>query len=765
MKLLFVAWRDLANDLAGGSEVLIDRLASELAGRGHDVALMCAHPVERRPYAVMPNGGRIDQFARAPLTYARNFRDRDLVVDVANGMAFFAPLWRRGPSLCFVNHIHTEQWEQWFPRPVAALGRSVERQLMPRVYRERLFVSVSPSTTEGLIDLGVRPSQVRTIINGTDLPMAAGVESAEPLFVSLGRMVPHKRLDIMLRAWNRVRPNTGGRLVLIGDGPDRARLEGLAGEGVVFVGKISEADKQRLLAKAWFLVHTASHEGWGLVVMEAAAHGTPTVAFRVAGIRDSVAPGVSGELVENEDQLVRRWIELAGATERRARLRKGARDRAAAFTWTATVDSFLEIAEEAIERHRHPDKPASRRFQAVTPKTPAVATPFPQAPTLKTPGRDTLDPFGPSTPDDDDPLLRSPLAGVEPDRPSSAPVETGLATVHRLVIRAEEQPALTVVVPAFNERARLPFSMPPMLAGLPSGTELIVVDDGSSDATRQVAEGLLTDTPASRVISLSAHRGKGAAVRAGVEVARGRTIAFMDADLATDLKFLDPLLAALDGHHIAIGSRSAPGAVTNGWTPSQDAAHRSFNQLSRVATGLAVSDFQCGFKAFRAPVAKLLFHLLEEEGFAFDVELLALADRIGYRINELPVHWQAVRGSHTRIVVDSGLMAMQVTRIGLRNRRGRRLASLEAFARQGAASDPQQLTVQVQRQLGLIAPVVPWKQGALALLPFVEPGDSPAVAATLQDRLPDLVVRPSTFDAGTLFEPSAHRLRTALAAS
>src|SRR4051812_9324858 len=146
MKILFCAWRDLANPLAGGSEVLIDRLAGGLTERGHDVTLLCAGPTATREYSVVESGSTYSQYLRAPFHYLSQFRDADLVVDVANGMSFFAPMWRRKPSICFVNHVHTEQWAAWFPRPVATVARNVERRLMPMAYRNHLFVAVSPST-------------------------------------------------------------------------------------------------------------------------------------------------------------------------------------------------------------------------------------------------------------------------------------------------------------------------------------------------------------------------------------------------------------------------------------------------------------------------------------------------------------------------------------------------------------------------------------------------------------------------------------------
>ncbi|HEY4377283.1 MAG TPA: glycosyltransferase family 4 protein, partial [Acidimicrobiales bacterium] len=339
MRVLFVAWRDLANELAGGSEVLIDRLAAGMTERGHDVALMCAQPIDGpRAYRIQPNGTTVGQYARAPLSYLRHFRDRDLVVDVANGLAFYAGVWRRGPTLCFVNHIHTHQWNQWFPAPLAAVGRAMENHAMPWAYRDRLFVAVSPSTAQALTRLGVDPDHIRIIINGTDMPDEVGQDSAEPLFMSLGRLVPHKRYELLIQAWEQVRPVVGGRLVIAGDGPERERLEAMAGPGVEVRGKISEAEKHKLLSSSWLMLHTASHEGWGLVIMEAAAHGTPALAFRVDGLRDSVADGYSGVLVDHPNQLAENWIRLATDHALRERLGQGARVRAAAITWDRTVE-------------------------------------------------------------------------------------------------------------------------------------------------------------------------------------------------------------------------------------------------------------------------------------------------------------------------------------------------------------------------------------------------------------------------------------------
>src|SRR5664280_2902266 len=133
---------------------------------------------------------------------ATRFGGADLIIDVENGIPYFSPLWRRGPSVCLVCHVHTDQWKTRFPAPVAAIARAVENRVMPTVYRHRLFVAISPSTANALEVIGIDPDHIRTIECGVDIPSGPlPAKSDEPLFVSLSRLVPHKRVDLLLDAW------------------------------------------------------------------------------------------------------------------------------------------------------------------------------------------------------------------------------------------------------------------------------------------------------------------------------------------------------------------------------------------------------------------------------------------------------------------------------------------------------------------------------------------------------------------------------------
>jgi len=304
MRFVFLAWREVANPQAGGSELVVDRLACGLRSLGHDVALISGGPVGAREYPVYNSGGRFGQYARAPLVYWRHCRDADVVVDVSNGIPFFAPLWQPKPVLCWVHHIHRQQWAQHFSPVVARFGWFVERSMVPRLYAKSLFVVESSSTGTGLVELGVSEQAIRRVTLGIDRPLVEGVPVRACLFVAVGRLVPHKRIDLLLDAWARVRPEVGGRLIIAGDGPELARLRHRADATTEIRGSMSEEDKQRLLAEAWLLVHSSENEGWGMVFIEAAMFGTPALAFDVAGVRDAVLNRETGVLVQDSDEFV-----------------------------------------------------------------------------------------------------------------------------------------------------------------------------------------------------------------------------------------------------------------------------------------------------------------------------------------------------------------------------------------------------------------------------------------------------------------------------
>jgi len=203
------------------------------------------------------------------------------------------------------------------------------------------------------------------------------------------------------------------------------------------------------------------------------------------------------------------------------------------------------------------------------------------------------------------------------------------------------------VLPAYNEAARLPpflATVHAYLDGLGQSYELIVVDDGSQDGLAGELERRARAWPQLRVMRHPENRGKGAAVRTGVLAARGELLLFADADGATPIEEHARLEAAIEaGADLAIGSRRLPGpGVRRERHLFRGLSGALFAVIARLVLGLPVSDTQCGFKMFRGAVGRRLFSITREDRFLFDLELLALAGRLGYRTVEVPINWREI---------------------------------------------------------------------------------------------------------------------------
>jgi len=232
-------------------------------------------------------------------------------------------------------------------------------------------------------------------------------------------------------------------------------------------------------------------------------------------------------------------------------------------------------------------------------------------------------------------------------------------------------PSLSVVIPAYNEAQRLPATLARVrayLRGLGREHEIVVVDDGSSDTTAQVAREAGEDV---RLLRHAPNRGKGYAVRRGMLAATGERRLITDADLSTPIEELAKLEAEIErGFDVAIGSRAVAGALIEVHQPAyREAVGRLFNRVVQALLLPGLSDTQCGFKLFTARAARAAFSVASLDGFSFDVEALYLARRLGLRIAEVPVIWR--NDAATRVGLGGGAAAFaDLVRIHLRARRG-----------------------------------------------------------------------------------------------
>jgi dolichyl-phosphate beta-glucosyltransferase len=229
-------------------------------------------------------------------------------------------------------------------------------------------------------------------------------------------------------------------------------------------------------------------------------------------------------------------------------------------------------------------------------------------------------------------------------------------------------PQLSIIIPAFNEEARLPCGLERIreyFANRPGGLdeiEILIVDDGSTDATARIGREWAESLPEWRLVSNGENRGKGYSVRHGMLEARGRIALFTDADLSSPIEECEKLLAAIGaGNDYAIGSR----AIDRSLIAVRQARHRElagilFNKFVRLFTGLPFHDTQCGFKAFLREPSRVVFEQQRIEGFGFDPEILFLAKRHGLRGVEVPVRWAHDPATKVHVLRDSVRMFVEL---------------------------------------------------------------------------------------------------------
>jgi glycosyltransferase involved in cell wall biosynthesis len=372
--VLFLNWRDTEHPEGGGSELYLDRVATELVRHGYRVTLLCqAHgtaPAEETTPAgvrIVRRGGRHTVYLMAAVTYLlgllgigplsrRRLGRPDLIIDVGNGMPFLSRLYARKPVIALVHHVHREQWPVVFGPRLARIGWWIESVLAVRVYRRCQYVTVSESTREELVGLGVDRHRISVVHNGT--PEVTGPPTARtpnPSLMVLGRLVPHKRVEFALRATALLALELPTiELVVAGQGwwdePLRQLTADLGIEDRVrFTGFVSEEHKHQLLCESWLLLVPSLKEGWGLTIVEAGVRGTPSIAFRSAGgVADAMHDGETGVLVENEYDFFLQMRALLLDASRRTAMGLAAAVHASRFTWEKAGDGFSEVVARQL---------------------------------------------------------------------------------------------------------------------------------------------------------------------------------------------------------------------------------------------------------------------------------------------------------------------------------------------------------------------------------------------------------------------------------
>jgi glycosyltransferase involved in cell wall biosynthesis len=366
-RVSMLAWRDLDDPEAGGSEVHASTVARLWAEAGLEVTMRTSFASGqpqmswRGGYRVIRKAGRYMVFPRAAFSEMMGWHGgRDGLVEIWNGMPFMSPIWARTPHVTWLHHVHADMWNMTLPPQLAAVGRTLESTIAPKFYRRTPIVTLSQSSKHELVDdLGFKPNLVHVVPPGVDPRFSPlGEKSPTPMIVAVGRLVPVKRFEMLVDAVVRLRARHPAlELVIVGEGYRRDQLEAQIHEAqaeryITLAGHVDDETVIDLYRRAWVLASASAREGWGMTVTEAAACGTPAVATRIAGHSDAVAEGHSGLLADSAEELVSALDRVLTDGALRSRLSIGAVEHAERFTWAATARGTLEVlAAESLRRH------------------------------------------------------------------------------------------------------------------------------------------------------------------------------------------------------------------------------------------------------------------------------------------------------------------------------------------------------------------------------------------------------------------------------
>jgi glycosyltransferase involved in cell wall biosynthesis len=363
-----LAWRDLVDIEAGGSELHAARVLSLWAEAGIDITMRTSY-AQGHPYTGTRDGYRIvrkhGRFMVFPTTVVSellgSLGPRDGIIEIWNGVPFLTPVWARGPRSTWIHHVHRDMWEMVLEPGLAKAGKFFEHRIAPPLYRRTPIVTLSESSRTEIIEyLGLPASRVRVVPPGIDQRFhPSGDKSATPLVVAVGRLMPSKRFDDLIATMAEVRTRVPtAELVIVGDCYERPALEeqiALLGaqSWIRLAGRVSDEELLSLYRKAWLVASASIAEGWGMTLTEAAGCGTPSVATDIAGHRDSVAPNLSGLLARTPREFTEQIASVLTDAELREQLSAGALQHAATFTWTGTaLGTFTPLAEDAIRRQK-----------------------------------------------------------------------------------------------------------------------------------------------------------------------------------------------------------------------------------------------------------------------------------------------------------------------------------------------------------------------------------------------------------------------------
>ena len=365
--ILIFNWRDIKHKWQGGAEVYVQEIAERWVKKGYGVTIFSSNDGESKydeninGVSVIRRGGFMTLYLWAMVYYLFKYKKYfDFIVDCENGIPFFTPIYCSKPKILLIHHVHQQIFRENLPLPFAWLAMFLESKAMKYVYRNIKVVTVSESSKVDIVRLGLSDYQSIDIVNpGINIRSFAKMKKYEqPTFLYLGRLMPYKNVDILIKAFKEVLIQIGNaKLIIAGIGPSFDDLKILTKKlglekYIDFRGYVTDDERKRLLGKSWVMVQPSSFEGWGITVTEANASGTPVIASNTAGLKDSVIDGQTGLLVEagSVGELVRIMVALTEMDGFRERISANAYEFAKKYSWSGSSNNFLYIMTKLFDK-------------------------------------------------------------------------------------------------------------------------------------------------------------------------------------------------------------------------------------------------------------------------------------------------------------------------------------------------------------------------------------------------------------------------------
>ncbi len=358
MNILIYNWRDIKNPEAGGAEVFTHENARRWVKKGHNVTWFTSsfHGCKKEEVVdgvnIIRDGGKYTVYLKAREYYKKYFKGKfDIIIDEINTVPFFTPEFvNNGEKIAVL--VHQLAREFWFYEtkfPINYAGRYFFEDRWLKKYKDILTITVSDSTKNDLMALGF--NNISVVPEGINFKPLDSIPEKEkkPTLIFVGRLKKAKCPDHAIESFKIIRkklPNA--KLWVAGDGYFRKELERISGSGVEFFGAIPQEKKLLLMSRANAILVPGVREGWGLVVTEANAMGTPAIGYNVHGLRDSIREGKTGMLCDNNPEaMAQRAFELLQDNALRERLSRNALAWAWEFGWDRSADEFLKAVARA----------------------------------------------------------------------------------------------------------------------------------------------------------------------------------------------------------------------------------------------------------------------------------------------------------------------------------------------------------------------------------------------------------------------------------